>query len=835
MNTACRVRGAACSVLVMLLGGAGATAQQTRTVAPNPEYSAGALHRLLFGDHHRDLWTTPIRVPVLDLSTFAGGLTPLQRGGGFQTKSLRLRGGNGRQYQFRSVDKDPSSVLPPELRETLVDRLIQDQTSAGHPTAPLVVAPLLEAVGVLHAAPELVIMPDDARLGEYRAEFAGLLGTIEERPDDPREDVPGFAGADEVVGTDRLLELMEERGDKMDDRAFLRARLVDVFLGDWDRHADQWRWARFGPVGQALWQPIPRDRDQAFVRLDGLLLNLARRTAPQLVSFADDYPPIFNLTWNGRIVDRRFLVGLERPVWDSMAVALQRVLTDEVIAAAVRRLPPEHYALNGEPLAAALRTRRDGLPEIARRFYELLAQDVDVYGSDAREDVDVIRVDDHTVDVTIRRAGATVYRRRFFAAETEEVRLYLQGGADSVAVSGPGGGRLTVRVVAGGGDDTFVDTSRGGVRIYDARGAARVVRGRATHFDDREFVSRNPPVRDWGSRTLPLFMIGGSPDLGVTVGGGLERVSYGFRKQPYSSYTRLNVQYATGAQAVRAQLDAEIHRQNSSIFGAFRLRASGVEILRFHGLGNETELTQSSDFYKVRQAQYSFEPRLVIPLDSTFRVEGGTVVQWSDTDLDDDRFISVVRPYGAGQFGQLGLRAGAAWDLRNRASGATRGVRLSAGYSWFPEVWDVDHAFAEAHGEATAYLSAGAGPTLAVRAGGKRVWGTYPFHEAAYIGDASTVRLGRKQRYGGDGALYGSAEVRQKLARVSLILPGDLGVIGFADRGRVFLDGEDSDVWHNAYGGGIYFAVLRPENALNVTVAKSDERTAVYLGAGFAF
>ena len=35
------------------------------------------------------------------------------------------------EYQFRSLDKDPSPLLPPELRHTLAQRILQDQISAG--------------------------------------------------------------------------------------------------------------------------------------------------------------------------------------------------------------------------------------------------------------------------------------------------------------------------------------------------------------------------------------------------------------------------------------------------------------------------------------------------------------------------------------------------------------------------------------------------------------------------------------------------------------------------------------------------------------------------------
>ena len=63
--------------------------------AAGERYRAGPVHRLVLGRHYRDLWTTPIEVEVLDLSTFAGGITPLRRGGGLSTRALRFLGSEG--------------------------------------------------------------------------------------------------------------------------------------------------------------------------------------------------------------------------------------------------------------------------------------------------------------------------------------------------------------------------------------------------------------------------------------------------------------------------------------------------------------------------------------------------------------------------------------------------------------------------------------------------------------------------------------------------------------------------------------------------------------------
>ncbi|MEO7962383.1 MAG: hypothetical protein ABIT38_00580, partial [Gemmatimonadaceae bacterium] len=166
----------------------------TRVITPGARYRAGWLHRIVLGDDYRALWTTPIEVDVLDLRATAGGLRPTQRGGSMQTKSLRFRGGDGREYVFRPAEKDFSKSLPPELRETLVSDIAQDQVSGYHPAAALVVASLLDATGLHHPRPRLFVMPNDPILGEFRADFASVFGTLEERP------ARDFDDSDESLG-----------------------------------------------------------------------------------------------------------------------------------------------------------------------------------------------------------------------------------------------------------------------------------------------------------------------------------------------------------------------------------------------------------------------------------------------------------------------------------------------------------------------------------------------------------------------------------------------------------------------------------------------------------
>jgi hypothetical protein len=841
---------------ILAVNSTAALAQRDTMVVAGPRYARGPLYRMLFGAEYRQLWTTPVRAPVLDLGTFAGGLTPLSAGGGFQTLSLWFRGADGFQYGFRSVDK--RLAVPEEIDSTFIAELARDQTSSQHPGAPPVAARLMEAAGILHTGQMLVVLPDDPRLGEHRERFAHALGYLERRAIvEPGR--PGFAGALEIVSWRRLIpRLFDSPAHRVHARDFLTARLVDLFLGDWDRHRGQWTWARFTDSTAAApthWRPIPEDRDHAFVRFDGLMLSLARATvAPQLIEFGGDYASVEGQTWNGRDIDRWFLGGLEREAWDSTARWLQSRLTDAVIDTAVAALPEAWRELDGARLAHTLKLRRDALPAAAMPFYHLLARDAEIHATRAAENVLLVRLFDGRLRVCLFARGDTLAYlvRTLDPRETRELRLYLYGGGDSIVIRGmrddprsgvaPAvryGSPIPVRIVSGAA--TVIDSSGAAeVRLYSDSGVVNVA-GRVA-VDRRPWnppLRRPdaPPPRDWGARRQPVLWLGFGPDVGVFGGAGVVRTAFGFRTLPYASQWRVRAGWASEAGTGRVAIDGALHRENSAVRAELHALASGIEVLRWHGRGNSTTASGPSAYYRVTQHRYAVHGSLVVPAAGGHLAVGPALV-FNDTRLQAGRIIADSLPYGANDFGQAGLRASWQLDTRDVATAPRRGVTVALGGAVYPAVWDVTRTFAEAHAQATTYVSARTAPlapVLALRAGYKRVFGRYPFHEAAFIGDAATVRLGRQNRYGGDAAAWGSAELRLKLLRARILVPGEIGLTGLADIGRVWLRGETSDTWHSALGGGLWWSFIRPSNVLSLTVAAGRERTALYLGAGFAY
>ncbi len=286
----------------------------TISIPANAQYNKiSKLNRFLLGEHFRKEWATSVEVEILNLDSLPEKLTPTRMGGGNQTKSLRLESDNGREYVLRSINKDPSKALPAEFVGTFADAIVQDQISSSNPYAPLMVAELAGVAGIFHTTPKIVFVEKATRLGEFNEVFANSMALFEERPSGDQVPNVAFDFAKRIINSENLFQnIFEDKDYQVDGMAFLKARLFDMWIGDWDRHEDQWVWAAFKSGDKTIYKPIPRDRDQAFAKLDGLLPQIAARkwAVRRTQNFDYTIRDIFGLNMSGNAIDRLFTTEL---------------------------------------------------------------------------------------------------------------------------------------------------------------------------------------------------------------------------------------------------------------------------------------------------------------------------------------------------------------------------------------------------------------------------------------------------------------------------------------------------------------------------------------------
>ncbi|HVH67170.1 MAG TPA: BamA/TamA family outer membrane protein [Gemmatimonadales bacterium] len=349
--------------------------------------------------------------------------------------------------------------------------------------------------------------------------------------------------------------------------------------------------------------------------------------------------------------------------------------------------------------------------------------------------------------------------------------------------------------------------------------------------------SQGVPSRDaWRPQTVPLLGASYSPGVGLLVGAGVMHTRYGFHALPASARLFAEVAYATSARSYRVEVLGEFRRPLAPSILNVELRASGLELIHFYGVGNERDGSQPDSVYRVRQKQLVVAPAITAALAPRLRITLGPLLEYAHTPVDVGTVLTTTGPYyGAGNFGCVGARVALVLDTRDLPMYPSRGLHVSAAGRWSPPVWDAVHSFGSVRVEASTYLSAGEPPaaTLALRAGGAAVTGTVPFQQLVYIGGETTVRGYPEQRFAGRRGAYGNAELRLFAGRLPF---GDVGIFGLADAGRVWVPGESSDRWHAAAGGGLWLAWQhRRTNTLSLAAARSPERTAIYVRAGFPF
>lgn len=481
-------------------------------VVAGRHYDRSGFHRFFWGDHNRQIWNTPIKAKIFNLNEAKGGLRIDDLGGGYQTISFELEDSAGREFALRSIDKDPVHVLSDFWQQTFVTNIVRDQTSAANPYGALVVPALAEAVGVFHATPELYYVPaSDTSFGPHAALVQGKLFLLEEKFKTPEDLTAAFPDITNFINSeDALRNRFNSNRYSFDQKAFARARLLDILVGDWDRHKGQWDWAVTKLGKQVIYKPVPKDRDQVFIKMnDGLIPSIAtsKLLARKFQTFSDQIEDVKALMINADFIDARLLNELTREEFITIAKAMQQKLTYEVIEKAVAALPQTVYKQVGREIINSLKNRREQLPAAADEMYSILAKKVTVVGSDGKEIFLIRRLDDERTEILVKRPAARdqrealLYNRIFFRKGTEVISLYGLAGNDVFNVQGIVDQGIKIKINGGLGEDIIsdsssvsgwkkyteiYDTERGNEIIFGTEAADKTTRDVRVHAYDRE-------------------------------------------------------------------------------------------------------------------------------------------------------------------------------------------------------------------------------------------------------------------------------------------------------------------------------------------------------------
>jgi hypothetical protein len=828
-------------------------------VAVNKNYKASGFKRAFWGDHYRKEWAAPVNISILDMDTYAGGLTPVKLGGGLQTASLRLKGANGKDYVLRSVNKDVSKAIVEELRQTYAQDMVQDQISSANPYAPMVVAALAQAAGIYHSTPQIFYVEKSVRLGEYNEKFSGTVCLLEERPSGNEEDNPAYGNAKNIVNTQKLLEKVFANADhQVDEKAFLKARLFDMWIGDWDRHEEQWLWASFKEDGKTFYKPIPRDRDQAFSKMDGLIPSLATKkfAVRKVQGFDYTIKDVNGMNMNGGHLDRNFTTRLSLKEWLGIAEELQDALSDNAIAKAFLEMPDTIYNISGKEMIAKLKRRRDDLQKYAKTYYMFLSQQVNITGTKDKEFFEVIRRNNDSTEVVVYKSAeenpkkTEIYRRIFVRSETKEIRLFGLDGNDTYNIKGNTKKGILIGVVGGGGKDSVIDQSfvKGGThqtKVYDNKdNSFTTSKETKLHISNdtlKNNYDRKSFVYNWAA---PLVIPAYNVDDGFIIGAGVIIKKQQYGKAPYGSRQIITGNYGTSTSSFSFHYNGEFREFLGKADLHIDAKYKSPRYSRnFYGMGNETEYNGDldQDFYRVRMSQVSFFPSL----HRTFRkyhtvsVGAGFETVRLDESENANRFITTEKAnldstiFDRKKYADLELSY--QFNSVDDVLYPRKGLKWNTGGRFIQNLDNSETNFIQLFSEASVYASFGSF-TVANRAGViTNTNDDYEFFQANTIGGLTNVRGYRRERYSGKTSAYLNTELRFSISSINAYLvKGTWGLLAFADHGRVWMPNEESNTWHHGYGGGFWFLPFN-KMALTATYGTSKEDNLITVKAGFLF
>ena len=838
------------------------------TIYTNKMTDKSGLYKAIWGSHYRSYYQMPIETPVVYLDTLFGGLKPSIAGGGHQTTSLRLKDKDGKEYVMRALKKNATRFLQSmafrdqnvevEFKNTLAEDIIFDFYTTAHPFTPFIIGDMASKIGINHTNPKLYYIPKQNSLGIYNNQFGNELYLIEERPTDSHKELESFGKPDAIVGTDDVIKnIRKDEKYKVNEEAYLKARLFDMLIGDWDRHADQWRWAEYNlKNGTVSYIPIPRDRDQAFAKTDGPLLDFLLNipAMKHITNFGEKFPSEKWFNGAANNLDQTFLMNTTETDWINQVRFITNELTDDVIDGAFQKLPKEiNSDATTQEIKRKLSARKKELEVFALKYYAFLQKTIILTGTDKKDRFLVERLSEGKTKVTyyrLKKVGEELeFSRVYDEKETNEIWIYSLDDEDKLEVTGNEKSKIVIRFIGGQNKDSYTLSNGKKVKVYDYKSKPNSIIGtdkKASLFlEDNYELNEYHLERTKYSSLLTLPLIGYNPDDGLKLGASITYIKQGFKNNPFVSKHNLKGNYYFATQGFEffynSTFSKVIKNWNLDIHARYTTPNFSIN---YFGYGNESineDQVYGMDYNRVRIQMAQFAPS--INYKGRFGSSITILASFENIEVEEtaNRFINqpgAINPevFNYQQFSSFYVKyAYTNYDVESYPS---MGMRFAITGSWKTNLSDFNRNFP--------FMESELGFSHRITKNDKIVLGTllktkvlfnnnYEFYQGATLGGDYDLRGFRNERFLGKQSFFQSTDLRWHIGNIrNSIIPMKFGVLAGFDYGRVWLDGEDSKKWHQSVGGGVWLNGLSSLTA-RLTFFNSQDGNRIAFGLGFGF
>lgn len=815
-------------------------------------------YNFLWGKHYRDYYSKKIRVRNLKLDTLFGGVKPDRAGGGHQTKSLRLETKSGNQYVIRALRKSgvrflqsvafKNQYVVDDFSGSYADKFLLDFYTTSHPYTPLVIGDLAEKLGIRHTTPQLFYIPKQNTLKTFNQNFGDELYYLEDRPMETEENPNKVIGTDEVI-----LNLAKDEKYKIDEKAWIKARLFDMLIGDWDRHHDQWKFEAKKENGNVIYSPIPKDRDQAFTKYDGFITGILM-DFPELKHMQTFDYKMKNVKWFNREpypLDLVFAKNSVQQDWEDVAGFIQNQLSETDIREAFQNLPKEVQDNVSEELISKLLVRKKDLPVYASQYFRILQEKVMLTGTNKKDRFIITRLPDNKTEVKIfrlKKSGEELQSSKIYEGKlTKEILLNGLDDDDEFLVEGQSKSSIKIRLLGGLDNDKYNISNSGKVTVYDYKSKTNDFqnKGNATLklTDDYDINQYN--YRNANYNVFTTFMnFGFNPDDEIAIGGNAIYTVNDFIKKPFLHRHHFLANYFTGTQGYELAYKAEFPLLKGNWFYGVDTRITSSHYIRnFFGIGNETVNPKErfgENFNSVRAREFAFSPS--INWQKNAAVFSAKInYEILKIDRTANRFVSIPGivnedVFSSKQFGGADLSFN--YENYDNKANPKLGMKFD-----IRAVYNMNLAQTKRNYTS---LETGLGFLHYLTPNQKLVWSSYAkakwllgdgyeFYQMTTLGGNKDLRGFRFNRFYGKNSLYQTTDLRYEMGKIkNTIVPLSYGFFGGFDLGRVWNPNEHSDKWHNSYGGGFWVNAIDAVSA-NVSYFHSADGGRLVVGIGGTF
>ncbi|WP_344789156.1 metallophosphoesterase [Postechiella marina] len=854
--------------------------EKLASVYSDNEIDKSKFYKSLWGDRYRNFYGTKVKAPTVNLDTLFGGLEPTRKGGGHQSKSLQLKDKNGRRYVMRAIRKSATVYLQAmafkdqyiegQFEGTATESLLLDFYTGSHPYAPFTTGILSDALDLYHTNPVLYYVPKQAALTNFNDDFGDELYMIEEHVSDGHGNQKSFGFSNTIESTDNLMKkLRKDEKYMVDDIVYLRARLFDMVIGDWDRHVDQWRWAEFKEDGKVIYKAIPRDRDQAFsIMGDGALMAVATRIMPALKlmeGFNNDMRNVKGFNSSPYSLDMTLLNETTKAEWEAQVAFIQKNLTEEVIDRALQEFPKEVQDKTVAKIKATLLSRLKNLPRIANEYYDILNNFAVITGTDKDDLFEIERLQNGATKIIVSRIkkgekSTVFFEKTYSKKDTKEIWIYGLDDDDEFKVFGNGDKYIKVRIIGGQNNDTYTLDNGNRVKFYDFKSKKNTIttnNGTQKLTDDYETnIYDFTKFKTSTNQFTPL--LGANPDDGFKLGFLNILTNYGFERNPFSSQHTFAASYYFATSGYDFEYTGEFaHVVGKWNLGLNAKYTSSNYSINFFGFGNSTPNREAEsndgfdvdlDYNRVKYSTITFAPSLNWRGELGGHFKLGVSYESIEVEETSNRFINTFYTENGeeNQEDFAGISGKYVFSNKDNEAYPTIGMQTGIEVGYKTNL-DESRAFGYIIPELgfDYKLEPSGQLVLATMAKAHVIFGDdFEFYQSASIGGNDGLRGYRNQRFSGESSFYQSTDIRLNLRKIKTgLLPLNIGVYGGFDYGRVWVDNDlvlednllyNSNSWNTSVGGGI-FANAADILTLNLSAFHSDDglRLAFKLGFGF--